>query len=208
MHELFDITVPIHMEMAIYPGDDPPQQKWLHRMQDGDPNNLSTLLLGSHTGTHVDAPYHFVPNGITLDQVSLAVFVGKAVVIEISNPKCITATELQGHPIGSCERVLFKTRNSLLITSGGFREDFVYIEAEAAEHLVRQGVRLVGVDYLSVDKSGSESSAAHHALLGRGVVIIEGVDLSSVEPGTYTLVCLPLKVTGAEGAPARVILIR
>jgi len=208
MQELFDITMPIHSEMPVFPGDDPPQQKWLHRIQNGDGNNLSALALGSHTGTHVDAPYHFVENGITLDQVPLEVFVGKALVIEITNPDSISIDGLRRHPIASAERVLFKTRNSSTLSRSGFQEDFVYIELAAAEYLVRQGVRLVGVDYLSVDQYGSDSNPAHHTLLGHGVVILEGTDLSLVEPGTYTLVCLPLKVTGAEGAPVRALLMR
>jgi len=208
MQELFDITMPIHPKMPVFPGDDPPQQKWLHRIQDGDGNNLSALVLGSHTGTHVDAPYHFVENGITLDQIPLEVFVGKALVIEITDPESISVDELRRHPIASAERVLFKTRNSSLLSRSEFQEDFVYIEGSAAEYLVRQGVRLVGVDYLSVDQYGAESSPAHHTLLGHGVVILEGADLSSVEPGAYTLVCLPLKVIGAEGAPVRALLLR
>ena len=208
MQELFDITMPIHSKMPVFPSDDPPQREWLHRIQDGDSNNLSALALGSHTGTHVDAPYHFIEDGLTLDQIPLQVFVGEALVIEITNPESISVAELRGHPIASAERVLFKTHNSSALSRNGFRKDSVYIEEGAAEYLVRQGVRLVGIDHLSVDQYGAESSPAHHSLLGHGVVILEGADLSSVEPGTYTLVCLPLKVTGAEGAPVRAILMR
>ena len=208
MQELFDITMPLHPKMPVFPGDQSPQRKWLHRIQYGDGNNLSALALGSHTGTHVDAPYHFVENGITLDQIPLEVFVGKALVIEITDPDSISVDELRRHPIASAERVLFKTRNSSTLSRNRFQEDFVYMEGAAAEYLVRQGVRLVGVDYLSVDQYGDESSPTHHTLLGHGVVILEGADLSSVDPGAYTLVCLPLKVTGAEGAPVRAVLMR
>ena len=208
MQELFDISMSIHPGMPVFPGDSPPQQKWLRRMQDGACHNLSALALGSHTGTHVDAPYHFVEKGITLDEIPLEVFVGKALVIEITDPVSISADELRGHTIASAERVLFKTRNSSTLSRGEFQEDFVYIEGEAAEYLVSLGVRLVGVDYLSVDRYGDESSPAHHALLGCGVVILEGADLSEVEAGVYTLVCLPLKVGGAEGSPVRAVLMR
>ena len=208
MHKLFDITLPIHAEMAVYPGDDPPRRTWLRRIQDGDRNNLSALAIGSHTGTHVDAPYHFVENGTTLDQIPPETFVGEALVVEITDPRSITVAELKTHPISSVKRVLFKTRNSSLLASSAFQEDFVYIGGQAADYLVEQGVRLVGIDYLSVDEYGAQSSPAHHALLGHGVVIVEGVDLSSVEPGVYTLICLPLKVVGAEGAPVRAILMR
>ena len=208
MQELFDISMPIHSKMPVFPGDGLPQQKWLHRMEEGDGNNLSALALGSHTGTHVDAPFHFVENGITLDEIPLEVFVGKALVIEITDAVSISVEELRLHPIASAERVLFKTRNSSTLSRSGFQEDFVYIEGGAAEYLVSLGVRLVGVDYLSVDRYGDESSPAHHTLLGHGVVILEGADLSMVEAGVYTLVCLPLKVMGAEGAPVRAVLMR
>ena len=207
--EIIDITAAVHPGLVKWPDDTvPPSQEFVNHTDRGDPATVSQWTLSAHTGTHVDAPCHFVRGGATLDHIHLEVLVGRAQVIEITNPESITVAELRAHPIGSAERVLFKTRNSSLPVGSEFHEDFVYVEGEAAEYLVEQGVRLVGVDYLSVDKYGSESNPAHHTLLGRGVVIIEGLVLSSVEPGAYTLVCLPLKVVGAEGAPVRAILIR
>jgi len=208
MKELLDITVPIQTGMAVYPGDNPPEREWLRTIGNRDRINLSTLTLGSHTGTHVDAPFHFDEKGMTLDQVPLSTFVGEAVVIQIADPVSVTVVELQQHALSSAQRVLLRTRNSQLWSRGRFQEDFVYIEPGAAEYLATLGVRLVGIDYLSVDRFGDTSSPAHHALLGKGMVIVEGLDLSKVDPGTYTLVCLPLSITGAEGAPARAVLMR
>jgi arylformamidase len=207
MHNPIDISIPIHAEMPVYPGDNPLLRRWLRRIRDGERVNLSALTLGSHTGTHVDAPYHFKDDGIRLDQVTLQVLVGAALVVDIADPVSVKASALRDLGLTSAERVLFKTRNSQLWSEARFREDFVYIEPDAAEYLVHLGTRLVGIDYLSVDRYGDRSSPAHNALLGNGVVIVEGLDLSAADPGTYTLICLPLKIPGAEGAPARAILL-
>ena len=199
MHNPIDISIPIHGEMPVYPGDNPLLRRWLRRIRDGERVNLSALTLGSHTGTHVDAPYHFKDDGIRLDQIPLHVFVGEALVVDITDPVSVKAAAIRDLELASAERVLFKTRNSRLWSEAEFREDFVYIESDAAQHLVELGTRLVGIDYLSVDRYGDGSSPAHNALLGNGVVIVEGLDLSAVDPGIYTLVCLPLKIPGAEG---------
>ena len=207
MHNPIDISIPIHAEMTVYPGDNSLRRSWVRRIRDGERVNLSALTLGSHTGTHVDAPFHFKDDGIRLDQVPLQVFVGQARVVEISDPVSVKATALRDLGLASAERVLFKTRNSQLWSEAEFREDFVYIESDAAQYLVDLGMRLVGIDYLSVDRYGDGSSPAHNTLLGNGVVIAEGLDLSAADQGTYTLVCLPLKIPGADGAPARAVLL-
>jgi arylformamidase len=173
----------------------------------GDAANVSVISLGSHTGTHMDAPIHFVPGGEGMDRMPLDATVGRARVIEIQDPVSIKPDELDPHGIGRGERVLFKTQNS---TRRWWAEDsvenFVYVSQEAARYLADRGVRTVGVDYLSVGGFGKEGVETHQALLGAGIWVIEGLDLSEVEPREHELICLPLKVEDGDGAPARAIL--
>lgn len=205
---IYDISIPIHSNMIVYPGDPPPVQKWVRLMRDGATCNLSALSLGSHTGTHVDAPYHFCPEGARLDQLPLERFIGPARVIEIRDPEAIRAEELRQHHIQPGARVLFKTRNSSLWRDPSFHRDAVYIAPDAAEHLVAVGVGLVGIDYLSVDPCHSATHPAHHTLLSKGIIILEGLDLSGVHAGDYQLIALPLKIVGAEACPIRALLMR
>ena len=178
----------------MYPGDPEVRLERVSSIADGDLANLSRLDLGVHSGTHVDAPLHFVEGGASVETLPLDVLVGPCVVVDGLDPAAV--------PPG-VERVLFKTPNGRLWERAEFSEDFVALDAEAARALVERGVRLVGIDYLSI---GDEE--AHQALLGAGMVAIEGLDLREVEPGEYRLVCAPLKLEGAEGAPARVVLLR
>ena len=180
--------------MITYPGDPEVRLERVSSIAGGDVVNLSRLDLGVHSGTHVDAPLHFVDGGPSVETLPLDVLVGPCVVVEGLDPAAV--------PPGA-ERVLFKTPNSRLWDRDEFSEDFVALDAEAARPLVAAGVRLVGIDYLSI---GDEE--AHRILLGAGVVAVEGLDLREVEPGEYRLVCAPLKLEGAEGAPARVLLLR
>ena len=192
--QIIDVSVPVRPGMITYPGDPEVRLERVSSIGDGDVVNLSRLDLGVHSGTHVDAPLHFLDGGRGVETLPLDVLVGPCVVVDGLDPAAVPA---------GAERVLFKTSNSRLWERAEFSEDFVALDAEAARALVAAGVRLVGIDYLSI---GDEE--AHRVLLGAGVVAVEGLDLREVEPGEYRLVCAPLKLEGAEGAPARVLLLR
>jgi arylformamidase len=162
--------------------------------------------MGSHTGTHVDAPYHFVEGGKTLHEIPLDAFVGAATVFEIRNVRAISRSNLETLTWDGVERVLFKTDNSEKWAEPVFHKDFVALEPDAAQFLVERGIRLVGIDYLSIDPFGSLEHPSHFILLKKNVVIVEGLDLRQVAPGRYHVVALPLNLHGADGAPTRVIL--
>lgn len=165
------------------------------------------LELGAHTGTHMDAPKHFLADGAGLDDMPLDASIGPARVISIAHPQVILPAELEAHRLQAGERVLFHTRNSERCWKNDqFVEDFVYISAAAAQFLVQRQVRTVGIDYLSVGGYVHDAVETHRILLGAGIWLIEGLNLSAVKPGAYELVCLPLRVAGADGAPARAIL--
>jgi arylformamidase len=206
MPRIYDVTVPLSKDVPTFPGDPRFEMDFPHRIEDGKPYNVASLKLGAHSGTHVDAPFHFLRDGRTVDQLPLDVLMGQARVVALASRDVIRRADVQAAPLGGATRVLFKTRNSGTLRRPEFREDFVALAPEAAEWLVDAGVRLVGVDYLSVEAFGSKDFAAHHALLGAGVVIVEGLDLSDVPPGEYEMACLPLRIVGADGSPARVVL--
>jgi arylformamidase len=206
MAKIFDVTVPLSARVPTFPGDPRFQIEATHRMADGEPYNVSRLVLGTHTGTHVDAPYHFDAEGATVDALPLEILIGKARVMELHVRERIDRADLEAVDLRDDLRLLFKTRMSGQLRQAEFQEGFVYFTAEAAAYLVQIGIKLVGIDYLSVEKFGSRDYPAHHAFLQAGVVIVEGLDLSDVEPGDYDMTCLPLLIEGADGAPARVIL--
>lgn len=197
--EIIDVSVPLREGMVTYPGDPVVKLERAASIAEGSPVNLTRIDFGLHSGTHVDAPVHFLDGAEGIDQVPLDALIGPCEVVEAPD---LTRESVARAPEG-VERVLFKTPNSELWASDEFAEDFARLDGDGARLLVERGVRLVGVDYLSV---GDE--AAHHALLEAGVVPVEGLDLRGVEPGAYELVCLPLRVVGADGAPARAVLIR
>jgi len=202
-----DISVPIRDAMVHWPGDPPIQIYRVLDMESGDPSNGSLISMGSHSGTHMDAPLHFIRDGISIDKIPLDTAIGRARVIEIHDTESIKPEELIPHQIRSGERILFKTRNSSHAwQKDTFIEDFVSISKEAARFLVRCGVRVVGIDYLSVGSLKGDGIETHQILLGGNVWIIEGLDLSQVSPGEYELICLPLKLSQGDGAPARAIL--
>lgn len=207
--KIYDITVPINLKTPVYEGDPKVQLTTAHAIARGDAANITDLHFGAHTGTHVDAPGHFVEGGAKIIDTPLEHLIGTARVVEIE--KDAAAVERRHvEDLNGAERVLFKTKNSKFWDDfdQGFRKDFVYIEPEAALILVDKGVRLVGIDYLSVEKFGSTDFQTHLTFLKNGVVIIEGLDLRAVSSGEYELICLPLKVDSetGDGAPARVIL--
>lgn len=200
---LIDVTVPIHDGMAVYDGNPGVHLERARSIADGDTVNISRLELGVHTGTHVDAPVHFIEGAAGSETIDPAILVGEAHVVDATSLHAdiaVEALESLDLPAGA-ERLLFKTPNSRLWDEDRFTRDFVRFVESGALALVERGVRLVGIDYLSV---GDE--AAHHVFLGNGVVPLEGLDLRQVEPGRYTLFCLPLKLVGSDGAPARVLL--
>jgi arylformamidase len=202
-----DVTVPLEPGMITYPGN-PPFQMWRSRdMANGDTHNATTISMGVHTGTHIDAPAHFLEAGVGTDSLPLSAVLGRARVIDIDDPEVITAAELEEHALGAGERVLFRTRNSgECWPTRGFAEDFVHLSPAAADHLAGRRLRLVGVDHLSAGPFRRQHTVdVHRALLGAGIWILEGLDLSAVAPGDYELLCLPLRIVDCDGAPARVL---
>ncbi|HEY6546945.1 MAG TPA: cyclase family protein [Vicinamibacteria bacterium] len=206
MPRIFDVTVPLSAEVPVYPGDPPFSLEPTHEIGKGAPYNLGRLSLGTQTGTHVDAPYHFLADGATVDQLPLEILLGKARVIELMGRDRVDRSDLEQLNLRDDLRVLFKTRMAGQMRHPQFVEDHVYLTEDAATYLVQAGIKLVGIDYLSFEKPGSLEFPAHHALLSAGVVVVEGLDLSEVDAGEYDLVCLPLRILGADGAPARVLL--
>ncbi len=208
--KIFDITLPISPDMPVWPGDPTLTLEQVESMDAGAHVNVSRLECSVHTGTHVDAPHHFLNDGRTVESLPLDILTGPAQVVQLPHSAdLVTAPILQAASIlADTTRLLLKTRNSDIWERGEklFQEDFVAIAPDGAEWLVARGIRLIGVDYLSVAPF-NDSDPTHHILLMKGIVILEGVDLSAVQPGVYDLFCLPLKLVGSDGAPARVILI-
>lgn len=204
--KIHDVTAPLSSEVPTYPGDPRFEIQTLHRIEEGSPYNLTRISFGSHSGTHVDAPSHFLGHGASVDQLPLEILLGKARVVELTVSEKIEREDLEALDLRDDLRVLFKTRMSGQMRQPSFQQDYIYLAPEAAVYLAQIGIKLVGIDYLSVEKFGSDDYAAHRALLSAGVVIVEGLDLSEVEPGEYDMACLPLRIVGAEGAPARVVL--
>jgi arylformamidase len=208
MPRIYDISLPIATGGLIYPGNPPIAIAAQQAISQGAGANVSTLSLGSHTGTHVDAAKHFFDDGETVDALPLERMIGRAVVIEVAaDVNAVTAEHLRAAPIDGHTRVLVKTRNSTYNTETEFRRDYTYIAPDAAEYLVERGVELVGVDYLSIEQFRSGHHRTHRTLLARRVVIVEGLALAAVPPGEYQLICLPLRLAGLDGAPARAVLV-
>ena len=204
-----DISVPIHPGMVLWPGDPAVRIERTQELSRGDEANVTRLEMSAHTGTHIDAPLHYLADGAGLDEMPLDATVGPARVIAIAHPRAILPEELEAHRLQVGERVLFRTRNSgRCWQSDRFIEDFVAISEAAAHFLVGRRVRSVGIDYLSVGCHGHDGDETHRILLGAGIWLIEGLNLGAVKPGAYDLVCLPLRVVRADGAPARAILRR
>jgi arylformamidase len=206
MNRIYDVTLPLSTALPSYPGDPPFEIQVLQSMSAGQSCNLSRLAMGTHAGTHVDAPLHFIPGGASVDRLPLEILVGKARVVELDVAGRIERRDLQAADLRDDIRVLLKTRMSGQLRGPQFEEDFVHLGEDAARYLVQAGIKLVGIDSLSVEAFGSTQYPAHKALLGAGVVIVEGLDLSEVGAGEYEMTCLPLRLVGGDGAPARVML--
>jgi arylformamidase len=208
---IYDVTVPISTETPTYPGDPGVEiQQWA-AMARGDAANVTLLHFGAHTATHVDAPAHFIEGAPKVDTLPLDVLIGEARVVEVSHDvHAIDGAHLAALDLKGAARVLFKTRNSLFWNDPGrgFRTDFTYLAPDAARSLVKLGVRLVGIDYLSVEQFKPQRFETHTVLLSHGIVIVEGLDLREVTTGVYELICLPLKIASGtgDGAPARAVL--
>ncbi len=206
---MYDISVGISPEIPVWPGDPPVVLERVKSIENGDEANVSRIASGVHVGTHIDAPIHFVEGGATVDAIPLKSLLGRAYVVDLRKADVLDAATLESARIPPrTRRLLFKTRNSELWTSGesSFQRDFVAVDASGAEWLVKKGVKLVGVDYLSVAPF-NDGVATHRILLEAGVVVVEGLNLARVSKGRYTLYCLPVTLLGSVGAPARAVLV-
>lgn len=208
--KIWDISLAVTPGLPVWPGDSQTVLERYMAISKGNAANVSRLTCSVHVGTHVDAPVHFIENGPTVDQLPLDILIGPVLVVELPNVEAITPDHLENLmlPAGTT-RLLLKTRNSALWADPHheFYPDFVALTSEAARWVVRKGVRLVGIDYLSVQRFRDTNPLTHRILLEVGVVIVEGLNLQGVPPGPYQLICLPLKLVSSDGAPARVVLI-
>lgn len=211
--QYIDISVSIRPDLPVWKGDPAVSILRESSIASGDAANITHLNMGAHTGTHVDAPLHFLDGRRGVDRLDLDVLVGPAWVAEFNSTREITAADLEkaGIPVGTA-RLILKTRNSRLWSDKptGFDEDFIGISVDGAEWLVQRGIRLVGIDYLGVERCDSVSNGApvHKKLLDAEIILVEGLNLSEVQPGAYRLMCLPVKIQDADGAPCRAILTR
>ena len=209
--QIYDVSLPLSAATPTYPGDPGIEIKPWKALAKGDVANVSLINFGLHSGTHVDAPAHFIEGGTKVDALLLQSLVGEAEVVEVpEHIKVIDENFILANCNRGSQRILFKTRNSSFWNNPeeGFRVDYTYVDASAARQLVNSGVKLVGIDYLSIEGFDPEEYETHHILLSNNVLILEGLDLRSVVAGLYELICLPLKIAGGtgDGAPARTIL--
>jgi arylformamidase len=202
----YDVTQPLYEGMPVYPGDPAVTVRPHCRIDRGDPVNLCAVAFGSHTGTHIDAPRHFLEGAGGVDRIPIETLVGPASVVEVSGAGAVDAAALRGIVPVACRRLLLKTRNSARPPGDRLAPGFAALTGEAARQLVEAGLLLVGLDGPSVDPAEAADAPAHRRLLQAGVVILEGLELSAVPPGEYELLCLPLPLRDGDGAPARVVL--
>ena len=206
--KIHDISITLGTESIDYPGDTAYNRKLI--MNSGDSFcNLSRLEMSCHSGTHLDVPFHFYADGKTLDDFQVKDFIKRVHVMEIMDPNKISASEVDWNSISPGEGVLFKTRNSRegLVKSGEFVSDFVYLSQDAAKMINERKASLVGIDYISIEQYGVEHFHSHLEVLGQDVIVLEAVNLEGISAGMYTLMCLPLKLSGADASPVRAILI-
>lgn len=201
---LHDLTLPMRPEQPPWPGDPPFTKTPVSSIRQGQSANVSWLAMSSHFGTHLDAPYHFEETGLRLDQIPPEVCVGPVTVHAVDTPDLIRPEHLPH--LEDVERIVFKTRNTRYIADTVFHTDYVSVSLEAARELSRAGVRLVGIDYFSVEAFKPPGHPVHHELCGKGVVIVEGLDLRRIAPGRYEIIALPLLIAGCDGSPCRVLL--
>lgn len=208
---VIDVSLPIGPDLLVWPGDPAVEVTPRAQIARGDPANVSEARMGTHTGTHVDPPNHFLEGAAGIDRVPLEVLLGEAVVADARHlDRPMEPADLDGLDIpAGATRVLLRTANSELWRRlpVPFPERYACLSPESATWVVERGIRLIGVDFLSVEQKGAKGHPVHHTLLGSGVVIVEGLNLGDVEPGPYTLACLPLRIVDGDGGPARAVLI-
>lgn len=209
--KIFDVTVPISEDAPIYEGDPRVQIEAVLKLADGAAANVSHLCFGAHTATHVDAPNHFIEGTRMVDELELEKMIGPCRVVGVPDDVMLIEPEHIG-PFDGVERIVFRTRNSAFWNDpeAGFRTDFTAISAATARLLADADIKLVGIDYLSIEAFGSWDHPVHLTLLEKEIVILEGLDLRGIEPGDYEIACLPLKFIGGtgDGAPARTVLVK
>lgn len=206
--KLHDISLPISNNLPVWPGDASISLMPIMSLSKGDNCNLTKIEMGTHTGTHVDAPYHFLKDGATVDAIPIETFFGTCVVVDLDSQVLIEKKDFRKYNLNGHSRILIKTRNSEMWANNisSFDTNFVALGIDAAEYLVEMNIILVGIDYLSIESFRSEGSPVHKLLLSNNISILEGLNLSGVKAGVYELMCMPLKLQGCEGAPARVML--
>jgi arylformamidase len=205
---IYDISVPIRSGGLVYPGNPEIEITLQQAVAKGAGANVSVIRFGSHTGTHADAARHFFDDGQSVDRIPLERLIGPAVLLGFPDDlRAVTAADLRKHEIKGQTRVLLRTRNSAMLSQKEFAPDYTYLAPDGAQYLVDNGVELVGIDYLSIEQFHSGHHKTHRTLLERSVVILEGLDLSVPAPGRYELICLPLRIEGCDGAPARAVLV-
>ena len=209
--KIFDISVPVSAGMPVWPGDPQVVLERYRTISSGNFSNDSKLACSVHTGTHVDAPAHFIENGKTVENLSLNTLIGPAVVANLPEADIITPDMLDALALSpQTTRLLLKTRNSALWADPHhhFHQDFVALSTQAAQWIIRKGIDLVGIDYLSIQLFKDAEPLTHRTLLDEGIIIVEGLNLKDVAPGIYQLICLPIKLSGSDGAPTRAVLVR
>lgn len=208
MSRIYDISVPIRSGGLVYPGNPEIEIGLQQAVAKGAGANVSFIRFGSHTGTHADAARHFFDDGQTVDAIPLDRLIGPALLLAFPDDlRAVSAADLEQHELKGHTRVLLRTRNSALLSQKEFVRDYTYLAPDGAQYLLEKGVELVGIDYLSIEQFHSGHHMTHRTLLERSVVIVEGLDLSVPAPGEYELICLPLRIEGCDGAPARAVLI-
>lgn len=204
----FDISLPLSEALATYPGNQPFERESLKTIG-ADEVELSKLTLGTHSGTHIDAPRHFVKGGKGVDQIDLTRLIGSCIVIDCTYvEEFIRTKDFEGVAIEKGSRIIIKTRNSDFVSAPDFTPNYVSLTLEAAQFLANKEIALIGIDYLSIEVKGSFGHPVHKALLKRDIIILEGINLANVEAGIYQLLCLPLLISKADGAPCRALLLR
>jgi arylformamidase len=205
---IYDISVPIRTDGLVYPGNPEIDVSLQQAVAKGAGANVSFIRFGSHTGTHADAARHFFDDGQTVDHIPLERLIGPALLLAFSDDvRSVSAADLKKHDLQGETRILLRTRNSDFLSKREFVPDYTYLAPDGAQYLVDNGVELVGIDYLSIEQFHSGHHKTHRTLLEKSVVILEGLDLSVPAPGKYELICLPLRIEGCDGAPARAVLI-
>lgn len=204
--KIYDVSLTIYPGMPVWPGQPQVAMDTIRSITQGDLTNVLFLHTSTHATTHVDAPRHFIAGALGIDDIGPEVLLGPARLLQLPEVHHIDRNLLAALELKGVERLLLGTRNSALLKRKQFEQDYAFISEDAARYLVDIGIKLVGIDYLSVDQYQNENRPAHYILLGAGVVIVETLDVTGVPPGDYELLCLPLKIKGGDGAPARVFL--